>query len=342
MTADRPIVLYVSPWEREGGLAIYSQYLVPQLRDRCDVHVYPWDSESLFVRGTGVLLLTGAFLARLRDADVVHVQYAFGRYIASLPLLLVLGILFRTPVTITQHERFDNLPLASAVYLYHQVIYFLVDRILVHTDTRRDLAWDVHRSRISTVPHGVIHRPDVDRQPTDVETILFPGIIRSIKGHLVAIEAMQYVDSATLRIVGSIRDEEHFAEMQDRIRELGLEDRIEVVAEFVPEEELFEELQRADLVVLPYDPDTSMSGMLSHCISWRVPTLLTDCPAFRSVVPCDAAFFPDRTGAAIGACIGNVQHDMERQAQIIEAFEQLSREYSWDSVAEQTAAVYHT
>lgn len=340
MTDKHPNVLFVSPWNRKGGLATYSQYLVPRLRHHCSVDVYPWDNESLLIRGSSLLLLTGTFLRRLWKADVVHVQYTFGRYLASLPVLLLLATLFRTPVVITQHERFDNLPFPSALHTYHQLLYVLVDCIVVHTESRADFVWDVHRSRVAVVEHGVIHRPDIDRRPSEVETILLPGIIRPIKGHDVAVEAMQYLDGVTLRIVGSVGDDEYWAAVQDRIRELGMSDCVETVTEFVSEERLFEELREADLVVLPYEPHTSMSGILAHCLSWRVPVLLTDCAAFRSVVDCEAAFLPERSGSGIATRVEEIRDNPTAQNSLISAFGRLSEAYSWEGTAERTVDVY--
>lgn len=342
MTHKHSDVLFVSPWNRKGGLATYSQYLVPHLRNHCSVDVYPWDSEPLLVRGTGLLLLTGTFLRRLRNADVVHVQYTFGRYLASLPVLLLLAALFRTPVVITQHERFDNLPFPSALYAYHQLLYILVDRIVVHTEARADLIWDIHHSRVAVVEHGVIHRPDFYREPAEADTVLFPGIIRPIKGHHIAVEAMQHLDDVTLRIVGGVGDQEYYDEICDLVEKLNLSDRVELVPEFVPEQELFRELREANLVILPYENHTSMSGMLSHCISWRVPTLVTDCPAFRSVLPCEEAFFEKRTPEEIATRIQDVSRDLAQQKRLIEQFRDLSEQYSWVMIGERTAEIYAT
>jgi glycosyltransferase involved in cell wall biosynthesis len=333
-------VLYVSPWDREGGLATYSQYLVPRLREYCSVDVYDWDSESVLVRGTGVHLLTLTFLRLLRKADVVHLQYSFGRYLLSLPVLLLLATLFRTPVVITQHERFDNLPSPSILHGFHQLCYFMINRVIVHTDDRLELVWEVHSSRLAVIEHGVIHRTDVNRKSTDVETILFPGIVRPIKGHEIAVESLQYLDDVKLRIVGGIGDDEYWREVTDRITDLGVDDRIEVIAEYVPEERLFEELREADIVVLPYEPHTSMSGILAHCLSWRVPTLLTDCPAFRSVVECEEAFLPERTGCGIAKQVKEIRDDPTIQDRIIRAFGRLSEAYSWEATAERTVEVY--
>lgn len=341
--SEKPLdVLYVSPWDRDGGLATYSRYLVPELDNYHDLTVLPWDDESVLVRGTGIPLLGLDVLKRLRYADVVHVQYTFGRYLASLPVLLLLSFLFRTQVVMTQHERFDNVPFSRGLHFYHQFLYFFIDDILVHTETRRDLAWDCHQSRISVVKHGVIHRPDFQREPAEVDTILFPGIVRSIKGHLVAVKAMQHLDDITLRIVGGIGDQEYYEEVCDSVEKLDLSDRVEVVPEFVPEEELFRELREANLVILPYENHTSMSGMLSHCISWQVPTLVTDCSAFRNVLPCEEAFFEERTPKGIAASIQDMRSDLAQQEQLIEQFGDLSERYSWTSIGEQTVEIYAT
>ncbi|WEL20597.1 Glycosyltransferase [Halorhabdus sp. BNX81] len=340
MTGEPPTVTFISPWNRNGGLATYSRALVPKLRNSCDVAVVPWDNEPIHLRGSGIALLNRTLLSNLFRRDVVHVQYAFGRYLLSFPLLLGICILLRTRVVMTQHERFDNLPAPTLLFLYHQLLYCFVDTVIVHTDGRKQLIWKRHHPKVTVIEHGVVARDNVDRHPREIDTILLPGGIRPIKGHEVVISALPSIENVELRIVGGIGNEEYFREIRSIADQLGVNDRIEWVTEFVPEETLFEAFQEADVVVLAYEHHTSMSGILSHTLSWHVPAIVTDCPAFRHMIECEDAFLAERDGSAVADRIRKFDSEREVQRRVIDAFAQTSRQFSWESVAGRTTTVY--
>ena len=340
MTEDCLEIGFVSPWDRDGGLATYSQYLVSELSNHCEVDIIPWDYESLFLRGFGIPVLSPAIASKIRNSDAIHIQYTFGRYLLSFPVIIFLSTLFRTPIIITQHERFDNLPLSDILFFYHQLLYMFVDDIIVHTEDRKNKIWERHHSKVVVIEHGVIHRTNVHRKPREIRTILIPGLIRPIKGHDVAIEALPDIESMNLRIVGGIGDEDYFNNMKKRAEQLGVGEKIEWRTEFIPEEELFQEFRNADAVLLPYEEHTSMSGILSHCISWSIPTLMTDCPAFRDMISNDEVFLEERCGECIAHCLNELRTDFNRQRSIIDSFENLSREHSWENTAKSTVSSY--
>ncbi|RLM71385.1 glycosyltransferase [Halorubrum sp. Atlit-8R] len=341
MANDKISATFISPWNRDGGLATYSRELVPHLRESCDINVVPWDSEPIYVRGSGIPVFRYKLLTSMLQQDVVHIQYTFGRYLLSFPVLLFISALFRTRVIVTQHERFDNLWMSDILFLYHQLLYYFVDTVIVHTEYRKQMIWDRHQTRVEVVEHGIIARENVNREPRQIETILFPGGIRPIKGHEVAISALTALDGINLRIVGGIGNERYYRGLRSQAKDLGVDNQIDWLNRFVSDDELFSEFQKADLVILPYESHTSMSGILSHAISWQVPVVLTDCPAFRHVVDCEEAFVTRRDGRAYAAAIQEMDRNKAVQQQLINEFQCTSKNYSWKSIAARTADIYN-
>ena len=338
-------VLHLGPWAREGGLATYSQYLVNAGRselDNVEFEVFEWDAERLVVRGTGIEALSSSLLFSIRDADVLHIQYIFNRYILSFPLIVLYCLLTRTPIVMTDHNaEYRDLPFTRFFYVYHQLLYFFVDAIVVHSDARAGTIWERHDEKITVIPHGVIWRGEVDRDPRRIQRLLLPGFIRRNKGYEVAVDALEYLPShMELEIAGPVHDESYLHELEQRASEKGLSGRIQWETGFLPEEELYERLREADLVVLPYKKSRPMSGILGHCISWQVPTVLTDFPAFRDAVSCDEAFFDPRTPEELAAAVERLDENFDSQRRITESFAELSQERSWENTARKTRAIY--
>lgn len=333
-------VLIVSPWDRNGGLATYTDYLYSELTDLCEVSVKPWDHENIVHRGSGISLFDTNFIKSVNESDIVHVQYTFGRYLLSMLIFSVFCSVLRTPVIITQHEGFDNLPFPRLVYLWHQILYMFVDQIIVHTENRRSKISDLHQSKVVVVPHGVVNRPEVSQEPSDVNEILIPGIVRPIKGHTHLVRALSYLpEEISVSIAGSATDPNYAQTVRETALEAGVASRLSWDNRFLPESEMFEAIEKADLIVLPYEEHTSMSGILAHCMSWKTPTLITDCPSFRDVVNVDEAFLTGREPKRIAQSIRTAD-DPVVQKDIIGEFERLSEQYSWARVAKLTTEVY--
>jgi len=338
-------VLHLGPWDREGGLATYSQYLVNAGRSELEdvvFEVFEWDSESLFVRGTGVKTLSRSLLFGIRDADVVHVQYIFNRYVLSFPMIVLLCHLTGTSIVMTDHNaEYKDLPLTRFFYVYHQCLYFFVDAIVVHSSARAESIWDRHAVKVTTIPHGVIYRDGVERGPRRIRQLLLPGFIRRNKGHDLAVEAMKHLPSEVrLEIAGPIHEMAYVKELERLADRKDVSDRVRWETGFLPEDVLYEKLQDADLVVLPYKKSRPMSGILGHSISWQVPAILTDFPAFRDAVDCDEAFFDPRTPEELAAAVERLDENPDCQRSIIDTFAELSRERSWENTVRRTRNIY--
>jgi glycosyltransferase involved in cell wall biosynthesis len=115
-------------------------------------------------------------------------------------------------------------------------------------------------------------------------TILFFGYVRAYKGLEYLLRAMPRVLArvdADLLIVGEFYDDR--AKYDRIIEERGLSDRVKVVAEHVPDEDVGKYFTASDVVVLPYVSATQ-SGITQIAFAFGLPVISTDVGGLPEVV----------------------------------------------------------
>lgn len=111
----------------------------------------------------------------------------------------------------------------------------------------------------------------------DSLVLLFFGYVRKYKGLDILIEAFPKILSenpkAKLMIVGEFYDDpkEYF----ELIKKLKIEDKVKVLNQFVPNEDVGKYYQAADVVILPYRSATQ-SGILTVAYGFYKPVIVTD------------------------------------------------------------------
>ncbi|MDO8683383.1 MAG: glycosyltransferase, partial [Armatimonadota bacterium] len=109
----------------------------------------------------------------------------------------------------------------------------------------------------------------------DGNVILFFGLIRRYKGLEYLIEAMPLIlekIDAKLLIVGEFYEDK--TPYIDRIRSLGIENRVIVIDRYVPNEEVGRYFTAADVVALPYVSATQ-SGIIQIAFGFGKPVIAT-------------------------------------------------------------------
>jgi glycosyltransferase involved in cell wall biosynthesis len=107
--------------------------------------------------------------------------------------------------------------------------------------------------------------------------LLFFGYVRKYKGLDILIEAFPKILSqnpnARLLIVGEFYDDpkEYF----ELIKKFKVENKVKVVNQFVPNEEVAKYYQSADVVILPYRSATQ-SGILNVAYGFHKPVIVTN------------------------------------------------------------------
>ncbi len=187
------------------------------------------------------------------------------------------------------HER-TPLDRSLTSWLFKAADFFIVQSKSVE----KDLLSVVGNPRYRFVPHPVyeIFGNKVDKQEArdrlgigrDEKVVLFFGYIRKYKGLHVLLDAMKEVLKSVavrLLVVGEFYDDER--SYRDQIAELGLSDKLKLVSDYVPNEEVATYFSAADVVVLPYT-DATQSGIAQIAYNFDRPIIATDVGGLAEVV----------------------------------------------------------
>ena len=161
------------------------------------------------------------------------------------------------------------------------------DRFVVHTSADREII----RDRFPDVPVAVhpiplyVQFPDaVDIYPRRAKLeLLFFGFVRPYKGLDILLEAMGQLkdEDVFLSVVGEFWTSEN--ETRKCIADEGIENKVEIVARYVPDSEAASFFTRCDVVVLPYRSATG-SGVVSLSYHYGKPVIATRVGGLPEVV----------------------------------------------------------
>jgi glycosyltransferase involved in cell wall biosynthesis len=211
------------------------------------------------------------------------------------------------------------------------------DAFITHNrELARELDQRPDRIPIAVHPHPIFENYPPVPEPTERKAeldLLFFGIIRRYKGLDIALDALSRVRrKAHLTIVGECWEDE--AAIRERIRNLGLSERIEFVPRYVSDLEAARYFAAADVVLLPYR-DVSGSGVIPVAYHFGKPVIVTRLPGLTEVVR------NGRTGwvvapedpAATAALIDR-EVTRDRAVAMRPEIERLRAEMSWHSFCE--------
>jgi glycosyltransferase involved in cell wall biosynthesis len=268
---------------------------------------YP-DSVLFTVNDTEVMdyIEAASFLNNERF-DVVSLQHEFGIFggDAGNHILILLSRL-RMPVVTTFHTVLAR-PKTAQRAVMSQIIA-LSSKVVVMAEKGRELLMTVYGvplEKIEVIPHGIPDVSFVEPDKTKAElgfagrpVILTFGLLSPNKGIEVMIDAMPRIlqdsPNAVYVVLGAthpnlVRDrgEEYRASLQDRACELGINDHVVFLDQFVDQATLLKFITMCDVYVTPYLTEAQMtSGTLAYSFGlgkavvstpyWHAQELLAD------------------------------------------------------------------
>lgn len=294
--------------------------------------------------------------------DVVSLQHEFGIFggDAGGDILALLSRL-EAPLVTTLHTV-----LADPAAIQRKVLEQIIDasaKIIVMAEKGRQLLRDVYRTphqKIEVIAHGVPDFPFVEPDQAKAKlgfagkaVILTFGLLSPNKGIEVMIDAMPSIlarrPDAIYVVLGAThpslarREGEAYRErLMMRARDLGIEDRVVFLDQFVDKATLLGFIAMCDVYVTPYLNEAQMtSGTLSYSFGlgkavvstpyWHARELLAD---GRGVL------VPFRDAAALSDAIaGLLTDDMRRQAMRQRAYAE-SRSMTWERTAKKYLATF--
>ncbi|WOJ92976.1 glycosyltransferase [Congregibacter variabilis] len=161
--------------------------------------------------------------------------------------------------------------------------------------------------------------------------LLFYGFVRPYKGLDMLIEAMGMLqnESVFLTIAGEFWDGEK--ELRERIAELTLEEKVEIIPRYVSADETADLFTRADIVVLPYRSATG-SGVIPIAYNYLTPVLATKVGGLPDVViEGETGWLSDADPSALADALRGL--DKTKLGMTAPCIEKHCAKYSWTGFA---------
>lgn len=160
-----------------------------------------------------------------------------------------------------------------------------VDDFIVHSELEKIKLLEFNRT--ATVKKHLLPLFEYDYRPVIRQDsklhLLFFGFVRPYKGLdtlLKAIGILRDYD-ISLEIVGEFwNDKDGYIKL---IKDLGISDKVTIVDNYVPDNEMSQYFSRADLVVLPYRKSIT-SGVIATAYGFKKPVLATNVGGFHEVI----------------------------------------------------------
>lgn len=376
MTALRRIALIGNSLPRRCGIATFttdleraisatrpnSETFIVAMTDHGQTYDYPAsvilevkdDSIEAYVRAAA-FLNAGRF-------DVVCLQHEFGIFGGEAGVY-ILELLSRLtmPIVTTLHTVLAKPSMAQRAVM--ERIVEGSSKIVVMANKGRELLRSVYRvpdDKIEVIAHGIpdfpFIAPDAAKAKLGFDgrsVILTFGLLSPSKGIEVMIDAMPSIlqrrADAVYVVLGAthpnlVRDqgEAYRESLMARVRELGVEDHVVFLDQFVDQATLLEFISMCDVYVTPYLNEAQMtSGTLAYSFGLGKPVVSTPYWHARELLADGrGVLVPFGDPAAIGDQIAQLLTDDPRRQAMRERAYAASRSMTWDRTAERYMAVF--
>ena len=262
-----------------------------------------------------------------------------------------------TRIVLTIHNVYPHNMSDNAKKAYNnrfRNIIGLIDAFIVHTQiTKEDVVreFDINFENVYVCCHGVfepkIENIKVDRRVDGKLHILQFGGQSLYKGTDILVEAVCGLDKnrqafIETHIVGSIS--------QSFLDDLMKKDNDSIIQWkpcFLTDDELYQEINKSDIIVLPYRA-ISQSGVLLLSIYFEKLVICSDLPSFVETLRGgfddmldDCLFFKSENVQSLrDLLIRYIDNDIDEQA-VCDRIHKLKNKYSWNTAAKETLKVYN-
>ena len=208
-------------------------------------------------------------------------------------LILCLGKIKKLKIVVTIHdvESFSK----NIFQFFEKISYPIIDGVIVHNNTSYNevVKKDIDKNKIHIIPHGnyipfvSINETRKINKNNSLLNLLFFGQIKEVKGLDVLLNALgilkpKGINSFKLTIAGKVWKND-FTIYQKLISQNEIEDNVILDIRYIPDEEVSDFFERADLVVLPYKR-IYQSGVLLNSMSFKKAVLVSDLEPFKEII----------------------------------------------------------
>ncbi len=294
-----------------------------------------------------LLLFKNLYFIDTLKPDIIHVTTAYPIINAAISFFFSQ----RYPIIVTVHdpkphsgEVKNNWRNAFVDYPQSMIIK-KADKLIVHSEGLKCelIERKIQSKRIAVIPHGdysffTKYRKNIHPEKN---SILFFGRIVKYKGLECLIKAVPMISKEIPDIKVIIAGEGNFEEYRKLI-DNNTNNHFEVYNEFIPNEDVAELFERAQLLVLPYI-EATQSGPLHIACAFKKPVVATNVGALPEAIEHGETglIIPPKDVKALAQAIIKLLKDDELRKKMGEkSYIKMKEEMSWDKIAEKTIEVY--
>jgi len=228
------------------------------------------------------------------------------------------------------------------------------DALFVHTPgLREELSkfLGAPHPPIEVVPHGVwtvrqpLAIPSLDER-LSWKRLLFFGTIRRNKGLDLLFRAAEFLPGFSLTIAGMAREAEYFRSevlpQVKRLRDSGV--AVELLDEFIPDEQVGPLFARHSAIVLPYTQEfTAQSGIVFVALAYELPVVASEVGGLRDLFDQFriGTSFTEPSPRALAAAVSALYEEPAR-AKLLRQIRAAKNRFSWRASAGATITAYTT
>lgn len=297
------------------------------------------------------------FHVLFRRPDIIHFQWfplleksSFECYVVK----ILKWISPRTKTVLTIHNIFPHESSLKQIQQYtHRFgkLSQFIDSFIVHTEKSKEDAcsfFGIEKNRVFVVHHGIFepnnYNPSENETNSGILTFIMYGNLSYYKGVDIFIDAIkllpqEYRAKMKAVIAGNIQDEKLRSIPNSFFEALNIDWR----PYFLPERELYERINDANVIVLPYR-QISQSGVLLLALYFRRLIVTSDLPSFKETLQgfSDDMFFESENPQSLANLMMRyIDGEVDCKKQM-DAIENLNATYSWNKAAEKTYIVYNS
>lgn len=211
--------------------------------------------------------------------------------------------------------------------------------------------YDVNPSRVTVIPHGAGWQPRPPN-PAPRRTVLTWGLLGPGKGLERAIQAMAKLGdldpSPRYQIVGrthpGVIRTDGFAyrrSLERLVDRLDLGHMVQFFDQYMDDDDLYEMVTEADVVLVPYDNSEQISsGVLTEAVAAGRPVVATRFPHAVELLDNGSGFAVAHDSSAVAAAIEELLVDEQTYERCARAASARSATLAWDRCGESYAALF--
>ena len=307
---------WVSTYNTKCGIATYSEFILDYMdRDKFDITIFANNAQDILEESkeqnvircwsdrfdTNNKKLIDSILEKECEQVVINFNFAF---FSMHNLEEIIEELYKhsVKIVIIFHSVADVTIKGLEASLRDIKNLNKVSTILVHNIEDLNFFKQLLLSNMELLPHGVRERkitPLKDKNfSKDKFVIASFGFLLPHKGIIELVEAFSILckkySHLELLLVNALypvdESKEYLQKVLAKVKELGLLDKVQLIHKFLKDEEAYEYLDNADIIVMPYrKTNESASGAIRYALSTYKPVVCTPQYIFNDVA--DIVFF---------------------------------------------------